>query len=83
MSTTTAHRRALAATAALAAAFFTIIPTAVASPKPEPQPSQATGCPVDVPDFAAQLRAAGLTAQAANNAAQLSYRHCVVAGLQG
>jgi hypothetical protein len=83
MSTTTVHRSALAAIAALAAAFFTVTPAAVASPKPEPQPSQVTGCPVDVADFAAQLRAAGLTAQAANNAAQLSYRQCLVDGLHG
>jgi hypothetical protein len=75
MYTTTIHRRTLVATAVLAAACFTLaVPAADAAPKPEPQ--QASGCPIEVHEFAAGLRAAGFTAQAANNATQLTVRDC-------
>ena len=77
MHTTTLHRRTLAGAAVLIAACFTLaVPTAHAGPKPEPQPAGIAGCPDELKAFAAQLRADGLTAQAANNAAHLTFRNC-------
>jgi hypothetical protein len=77
LNATTTQRRALVATAVLAAACFTLAtPTAHAAPKPEPQLAGVSGCPIDVHEFAAELRAAGFTAQAANNATQLTRREC-------
>ena len=77
MYTTTIRRRALVATAVLAAACFTgAVPAADAAPKPEPQHAGTAGCPIDVHEFVAELRAAGFTAQAANIATQLTVRDC-------
>jgi hypothetical protein len=79
MYVTTAHRRTLVATAVLAATYFTVaVPAADAAPKPEPQ--QTSGCPIEVHEFVAELRAAGFTAQAANNATQLTVRDCRAGG---
>jgi hypothetical protein len=79
MYATATHRRTLVATAVLTAAWFTLaVPAADAAPKPEPQ--HASGCPIEVHEFAAGLRAAGFTAQAANNATQLTVRDCRAAG---
>jgi hypothetical protein len=81
MYVTTFHRRTMAGTAVLAAAWFVVAaPGAVAAPKPEPRPAVVSGCPIEVHEFAAQLRAAGFTAQAANNATQLTVRDCRAAG---
>jgi hypothetical protein len=82
MSASIVHRRPLAAAAVLALASFTIVsPGAEAAPKPVPQ-SAGMSCPVDVHEFAAHLRAVGLTAQAANIATQLTVRDCRAAGSQ-
>jgi hypothetical protein len=76
-TTSTTIRRA-AISAFLAAACFTLaVPAADAGPKPKPHHAAAAGCPIDVHDFAATLRAAGFTAQAANNAAQITNRECL------
>ncbi len=81
MYTTTTHRRTLLATAVLAAACFTLaVPAADAAPKPEPQQAGTAGCPVDVHEFVAELRAAGFTAQAASIATQLTVRDCRIGG---
>ncbi len=75
MFVTTAHHRTLIASAALAALWFTLaIPAADAAPKPEPQAAGVNVGNLDLHEFVAELPAAGFTAQAANNAAQLTYR---------
>lgn len=81
MHTMTMQRRTIAATTVLAAVWLAVaVPGAVAQPMPEPQLAVVTGCPIDVHDFAAQLRTAGFTAQAANIATQLTVRDCRAAG---
>jgi hypothetical protein len=75
MYTTTIHRRTLVATVVLTAAWFTLaVPDADASLLREPQ--RVSGCPIEVGEFSAGLRASGYTAQAANNATQLTVRDC-------
>ena len=87
MSRIVARRAALAGfTMALLAAVSA--PAAFAGPVPDaPSPvdrstsvdrptSFASWCRDDLDGFAAQLRAAGLTAQAANNAAQIARIEC-------
>lgn len=77
MHTTTTPRRTIAAATVLAAAWFAVVvPNAVAAPKPEPLPAVGGGCPIEVHDFAAELRAVGFTAQAANIATRLTNCDC-------
>jgi hypothetical protein len=76
MFVTTTHHRTLVASTALAAVWFTLaIPAATAAPKPQSLASAVNDRNSDINEFVAELRAAGFTAQAANNAAQLTYRH--------
>jgi hypothetical protein len=77
MHATTTQRRTLVATAVLTAAWFTLAaPAADAAPKPQPQSAGVSGCPIDAQEFSAELRLHGFTAQAANNATQLTAREC-------
>jgi hypothetical protein len=80
MHATTNRRRTIAITVLAATCFAVAAPGAEAAPKPEPRPAAATGCPIEVHDFAARLRATGFTAQAANIATQLTKRDCRAAG---
>ena len=82
MNATTMACRALAAT--IAGALFALsVPAAIAGPVPEPATSASASCPVGMDGLAARLRAAGLTAQAANIVTQLTYRDCLDARSAG
>jgi hypothetical protein len=77
LSATTVHHRTLVTAAVLTAAWFAVAaPAADAAPKPEPQNAGVSGCPIDPQEFSAELRLHGFTAQAANNATQLTAREC-------
>ncbi len=72
------RRHVLVATTAvwlLAGSTAALAPAASARPMQEPAASAT--CPVGMDGIAARLRAAGLTPQAANVAAQLTYRDCL------
>jgi hypothetical protein len=76
MFVTTTRHRTLVSSTALAAMWFTLaIPVAYAAPKPESQTAADHDRTSEIHEFVAELRAAGFTAQAANNAALLTYRH--------
>ncbi len=81
MNATTMACRTLAATVATGALFALSAPNAIAAPVREPARSAKASCPVGMDGLAARLRAAGLTAQAANIATQLTYRDCLDARL--
>lgn len=79
MNVTTVTRRALAATFVTGALLALGVPSAPAGPFPEPAHAMKKACPVGMDGLAARLRSAGLTAQAANIATQLTYRDCLAA----
>ena len=79
MNVTTMTRRALTATCVTGALLALGLPSAHAEPFPHPAHSTKKACPVGMDGLAAQLRSAGLTAQAANIATQLAYRDCLKA----
>jgi hypothetical protein len=83
MNATTVTCRTLAATVATGALFALAVPGAIAGPVREPAGSTKASCPVGMDGLAARLRAAGLTAQAANIATHLTYRDCLDARVAG
>jgi hypothetical protein len=73
----TSRTRAIVIAAALAGtASVLVAPSASAEPKPTSIVRAHKGQCLDVATLAARLRAAGLTAQAAHNAAILTARNC-------
>jgi hypothetical protein len=73
----TITRRTLIAVPIVMAAWLSVGATGAVAQPPPVQPSGLAACPMEVSGFAAQLRADGLSAQAANNAAQLTVRDCI------
>jgi hypothetical protein len=72
------NRTLAIATATFAGAWLTVAtPAAVAAPPQAEATATPNPCPAGMDGLAADMRARGFSAQAANNAAQLTYRECV------
>jgi hypothetical protein len=69
----------LAAGVVIGVWFSFAAPAAQAAPPPEPAAAHTASCPVGMDGLAAQLRAEGLSAQAANIVTQLTYSDCLAA----
>jgi hypothetical protein len=72
------NRTLAIATATFAGAWLTVAtPAAVAAPPQAEATATPNPCPAGMDGLAADMRARGFSAQAANNAAQLTYRECL------
>jgi len=77
MWTPTSPTRSLPAVATVALALVIGLGAPTASAKPQLETGPASTCTAGRDGLAATLRAAGLSAQAANNATQVTYRDCL------